>query len=41
MLYYHYYPLSVKEAGGNGNAGYQYGWNELDFSTGWPVVKAV
>nr|ATY46024.1 endo-arabinanase [Talaromyces purpureogenus] len=41
VLYYHYYSLAAKEAGGTGIKGYLYGWNELDFSTGWPVVKAV
>jgi arabinan endo-1,5-alpha-L-arabinosidase len=41
VLYYHYYSLTAKESGGTGVDGYLYGWNELDFSTGWPVVKAV
>ncbi|EPS34010.1 putative alpha-L-arabinofuranosidase [Penicillium oxalicum 114-2] len=41
ILYYHYYSLTAKQSGGTGIDGYLYGWNELDFSTGWPVVKAV
>ncbi|KAF7719838.1 Arabinan endo-1,5-alpha-L-arabinanase [Penicillium ucsense] len=41
ILYYHYYSLAAKQSGGTGIDGYLYGWNELDFSTGWPVVKAV
>lgn len=41
VLYYHYYSLAAKQAGGTGVDGYLYGWNELDFSTGWPVVKAI
>ncbi|KAJ5923195.1 CAZyme family GH43 [Penicillium verhagenii] len=40
ILYYHYYPLATKEAGGDGAAGYRYGWNELGFTDGWPVVNA-
>jgi len=40
ILYYHYYPLAEKEAGGDGDAGYRYGWNELGFTDGWPVVNA-
>lgn len=40
MLYYHYYPLSAKQAGGEGVSGYKYGWNELSWESGWPVVKA-
>lgn len=41
VLYYHFYPLSLKQSGGSeGNSGYQFGWNQLDFSSGWPVVKA-
>ncbi|KAJ5225907.1 arabinan endo-1-5-alpha-L-arabinosidase C [Penicillium chermesinum] len=41
VLVYHYYPLSLKQSGGSkGNDGYQFGWNELDFASGWPVVKA-
>lgn len=39
ILYYQYYPLAVKEAGGNGNAGYMYGWNELGWKDDWPYVK--
>jgi arabinan endo-1,5-alpha-L-arabinosidase len=39
-MYYHYYPLATKEAGGNGNAGYKYSWNELGWENGWPYVKA-
>ncbi|KAJ5669549.1 arabinan endo-1-5-alpha-L-arabinosidase C [Penicillium macrosclerotiorum] len=41
VLYYHYYPLATKNAGGDGNAGYRYGWNLLEFTNGWPVVTAV
>ncbi|KAJ5721567.1 arabinan endo-1-5-alpha-L-arabinosidase C [Penicillium malachiteum] len=40
VLFYHFYLYSEKEAGGDGNAGYRYGWNELSWETGWPVVKA-
>lgn len=41
ILYYQYYPLAVKEAGGDGNAGYLYGWNELGWEDDWPYVKEV
>ncbi|KAJ5125906.1 hypothetical protein N7448_005218 [Penicillium atrosanguineum] len=40
VMYYHYYPLATKEAGGKGNAGYMYSWNELGWENGWPYVKA-
>jgi arabinan endo-1,5-alpha-L-arabinosidase len=30
----------VKEAGGDGDAGYTYGWNELGWEDDWPYVKA-
>jgi arabinan endo-1,5-alpha-L-arabinosidase len=30
----------LKEAGGDGNAGYTYGWNELGWEDDWPYVKA-
>ena len=39
ILYYQYYPLAVKEAGGDGNNGYLYGWNELGWEDDWPYVK--
>jgi arabinan endo-1,5-alpha-L-arabinosidase len=29
----------VKEDGGDGNAGYLYGWNELGWKDDWPYVK--
>lgn len=40
VLYYQYYPLSLKEAGGDGTAGFLYGWNELGWEDDWPYVKA-
>ncbi|KAJ5093457.1 hypothetical protein N7456_009318 [Penicillium angulare] len=40
VLYYHYYPLSIKEDGGEGTAGYRYGWDKIGFVDGWPVVEA-
>ncbi|KAJ5263515.1 hypothetical protein N7478_011120 [Penicillium angulare] len=39
VLYYQYYPLALKEAGGNGDAGYLYGWNQLGWEDDWPYVK--
>lgn len=39
VLYYQYYPLSTKEAGGDGNAGFMYGWNKLGWKDNWPYVK--
>ncbi|KAJ5621980.1 hypothetical protein N7528_005212 [Penicillium herquei] len=39
ILYYQYYPLSLKESGGDGNDGYRYGWNELGWEDDWPYVK--
>ncbi|KAJ5948862.1 hypothetical protein N7454_002169 [Penicillium verhagenii] len=40
VLYYQYYPLSIKEAGGDGDAGFRYGWNPLGWANGWPYVKS-
>ncbi|KAJ5618968.1 hypothetical protein N7510_002952 [Penicillium lagena] len=40
VLYYQYYPLKIKEAGGDGDAGFKYGWNQLGWEDGWPYVKA-
>jgi arabinan endo-1,5-alpha-L-arabinosidase len=39
ILYYQYYPLSLKEAGGDGVAGFLYGWNKLGWEDDWPYVK--
>lgn len=40
-MYYHYYPLAEKQAGGKkGNDAYMYAWNALGWENGWPVVKA-
>lgn len=39
ILYYQYYPFAAKEAGGDGNNGYLYGWNELGWEDDWPYVK--
>jgi arabinan endo-1,5-alpha-L-arabinosidase len=39
ILYYQFYPLATKEAGGDGNAGFMYGWNELGWEDDWPYVK--
>lgn len=39
VLYYQYYPLSLKETGGDGNAGFLYGWNMLGWEDDWPYVK--
>ncbi|KAJ5769060.1 hypothetical protein N7520_003619 [Penicillium odoratum] len=39
VLYYQYYPLETKEAGGDGDAGFRYGWNQLGWSEdGWPYL---
>ena len=35
VLYYHYVNTSIGYADGQK----QFGWNKLDFSSGWPVVK--
>ncbi|KAJ5979919.1 hypothetical protein N7481_007217 [Penicillium waksmanii] len=40
ILYYQYYPLSLKEAGGAGTAGFLYGWNKLGWEDDWPYVMA-
>lgn len=43
VLYYHYYPLATKQAGGDAdgvNSGYKFSWNQLTFTDGWPVVSA-
>lgn len=40
VLYYQYYPLSLKEAGGDGVAGFLYGWNKLGWQDDWPYVMA-
>lgn len=43
VLYYHYYPLATKNAGGSAdgvNSGYKFSWNKLSFQDGWPVVQA-
>ena len=40
VLYYQYYPRSTKEAGGDGTAGFRYGWNKLGWKDDWPYVMA-
>lgn len=41
VMYYHYYPLAVKEKTEvSDNANYRYAWNVLGFENGWPLVKA-
>ncbi|KAJ5660000.1 hypothetical protein N7507_006451 [Penicillium longicatenatum] len=40
VLYYQYYPLELKQAGGVGNDGFRYGWNPLGFKDGWPYVMS-
>jgi len=43
VLYYHYYPLATKNAGGSPdgqNQNYKFSWNQLTFTNGWPVVSA-
>lgn len=43
VLYYHYYPLAKKNAGGSAdgqNQNYMFSWNQLTFTNGWPVVSA-
>lgn len=40
VLYYHYYPLSEKQSGGDaGNSGYKYAWNQLYWQNGWPSIQ--
>lgn len=41
VMYYHYYPLDVKQSTTEPNTGnYRYGWNVLGWKDGWPYVKA-
>ncbi|KAJ5899582.1 hypothetical protein N7495_004326 [Penicillium taxi] len=41
VLYYHYYPLAKKQAGGsNSNADYLFSWNVLGWENGWPYVAS-
>lgn len=34
ILYYHYVDITIGYADGDK----QFGWNTIDFSSGWPVV---
>ncbi|KAJ5856417.1 uncharacterized protein N7529_010361 [Penicillium soppii] len=41
VMYYHYYPLAVKESTTVAdNANYRYAWNVLGWKDGWPYVQA-
>jgi arabinan endo-1,5-alpha-L-arabinosidase len=36
VMYYHWVNTTIGTAGDQ----FQFGWNKLDFSSGWPVVEA-